>query len=143
MNAIKLKFAEMPTDYAGLVAMYPPRPLHDAVDARNVEEIVMEMAGHPLSLDQDDYHDLLSDLLIRWQESNEPSRSRKRSQPLSAHARLKYLIEQSGTTPSQLAQLLSCSQPLVSLLLSGKRTLSKVNAKKLAAHFKLDAGYFL
>lgn len=141
MNTTRLKFADMPTDYAGLVAIYPPRPLRDAVDVRNVEEIVMEMAGHALSPDQDDYHDLLSDLLLRWQEENEPPR--KRSRPISAHARLKYVIEQSGTTPSQLARLLGCSQPLVSLLLSGKRELSKANIKKLAAHFKLDAGYFL
>jgi antitoxin component HigA of HigAB toxin-antitoxin module len=131
----------MPIEYAGLVAMHPPRPLRDAVDARNVEEIVMEMAGHALSSDQDDYHDLLSDLLIKWQEENEPPR--KRSRPISAHARLKYLINQSGTTPSQLAKLLGCSQPLVSLLLGGKRELSKANVKKLATHFKVEAGYFL
>ena len=45
-------------------------------------------------------------------------------------------------TPGALAKLLGCSQPLVSLILAGKRELSKANVKKLARHFKLDAGYF-
>ena len=139
----KLKFANMPTNYAGLVAMRPPRPIRDAVDAANVEEIVMEMAGHPLSPDQDDYHELLSDLLLKYQEANEPALPSRGARDRSPYARLKNLIVQSGTTPTQLAKLLDCSQPLVSLLLSGKRKVSKANAKKLAAHFRLDAGYFL
>jgi HTH-type transcriptional regulator/antitoxin HigA len=144
MSATKLnpKFADMPTDYAALVAMYPPRPIRDDIDAANVEEIVMEMAGHALSPDQDDYHELLSDLLLKYQEANEPG-SWRRQRIRSPHARLKYLVDQSGTTPKQLAKILGCSQPLVSLLLSGKRNLSKANAKKLGAHFKVDAAYFL
>ena len=42
MNATKLKFAEVPNDYAGLVRMYPPRPIHDSVDERNIEELIAE-----------------------------------------------------------------------------------------------------
>jgi hypothetical protein len=66
MTGTKLKFAEVPTKYSDLVAMYPPRPLRDEIDERNVEEIVMEMAGHDLTCDQDDYLDLLSDLLLKF-----------------------------------------------------------------------------
>jgi HTH-type transcriptional regulator/antitoxin HigA len=139
MNAIKAKFAEMPSDYTALVAMYPPRTLHDRVDERNVEEIVIEMAGHDLSAEQEDYLELLSDLLLKYRERR-PATKSKRSSP---RERLKYLMEQSEMTPSMLAKLLGCSQPLISLLLSGKREVSKENAKKLAAHFRLDAAYFL
>jgi HTH-type transcriptional regulator/antitoxin HigA len=139
MNATKLQFPDMPVDYSGLVAMYPPRPLHDSIDERNVEEIVSETAGHQLSADQEDYLELLSDLLLKYQATQrQPKRTRQ-----SPRERLKYLMAQSEMTPAALAKLLGCSQPLVSQLLSGKREVSKENAKKLASHFRLDAAYFL
>ena len=68
-TALKIKFAEMPETYAALVAMYPPRPLHDRIDEQNVEEIIMEMAGHILAKDQEDYLDLLSDLLKKFHDA--------------------------------------------------------------------------
>jgi antitoxin component HigA of HigAB toxin-antitoxin module len=139
MKAVKINFVDMPDDYAGLVSMYPPRPLHDQVDERNVEEIVNEMAGHELTSDQEDYLNLMSDLLLKHHAQQRSRRIRKRP----VHKRLKYLMEQSEMTPSDLAKLLGSSQPLVSLVLAGKRSLSKQNISKLAARFKLDAGYFL
>ena len=42
----KIAFAEIPRDYPALVAMHPPRPIHDSVDYANTMEIVMAMAGH-------------------------------------------------------------------------------------------------
>jgi hypothetical protein len=134
-----MKFADMPRDYAGLVALYPPRPLHDAVDERNVEEIVSEMAGHRLTADQEDYLNLMSDLLLKYQAE----RVRRKAGRRPVHEKLKYLMEQSEMTAADLAKVLDCSQPLVSLVLAGKRSLSKQNVSKLAAKFGLDAGYFL
>ena len=139
MKMTRVKFADMPADYAGLVALYPPRPLHDAVDERNVEEIVMAMAGHELTADQEDYLNLLSDLLLKYQA--EQQRQKTRHRPL--HEKLKYLMSQSEMTAGELAKALGCSQPLVSLVLAGKRNLSKQNISRLANRFKLDAGYFL
>lgn len=139
MNAIKLKFPDVPVDYAGLVAMYPPRPLRDRVDERNVEEIIDALAGHALSEDQEDYLDLLSDLLLKYQDEQRRSNRGNRS----VHARLRYLLNESGTSATKLAKLLGCSQPLVSLILNGKRELSKDSIKRLSAYFRLDASYFL
>jgi antitoxin component HigA of HigAB toxin-antitoxin module len=139
MKATKLKFVDFPSHYAGLVALYPPRPLHDGVDERNVEEIVQVLAGHSLNKDQEDYLDLLSNLLLKYQADHYPLRVRRHP----VRERLKYLMEQSQMAPAELARILRCSQPLVSLILAGKRNLSKENVKKLAAHFTLDAGYFL
>ena len=44
---------------------------------------------------------------------------------------------------AQLRELLQCSQSLVSLILNGKRELSKDNIRRLANHFKLQPGYFM
>jgi len=139
MKGTKIHFTHMPTDYTGLVALYPPRPLHDTVDERNVEEIVMEMAGHELSADQEDYLNLMSDLLLKYQAERQQRKNRRRA----VHERLKYLMQQSEMAPTGLARVLGCSQPLVSLVLAGKRSLSKQNISRLANWFKLDAGYFL
>jgi antitoxin component HigA of HigAB toxin-antitoxin module len=139
MIGTTLKFANLPVTYAELVAMYPPRPLHDRIDQHNVEEIVAAMAGHDLTPDQDDYLDLLSDLLLKFQ-SERQGRTRARRSPLQ---RLRFLLEESQTNSRQLAEVLGCSQPLVSLILSGKRQLTTANIRKLAAHFRLDAGYFI
>ena len=35
----------MPKDYAGLVRMPPPRPIHDEVDMASAAEILDAMAG--------------------------------------------------------------------------------------------------
>jgi len=139
MKATGIKFSELPVDYPGLVAFYPPRPLHDAVDERNVEEIVIAMAGHPLTADQEDYLNLMSDLLLKFQM--QLARRKTRRRPLAE--RLRYLMDQSEMTAGDLAKVLGCSQPLISLILAGKRSLSKQNISKLARRFKLDAGYFL
>lgn len=139
MKTTTLQFADVPTGYAALVAMHPPRPLRDAVDEQNIEEIINALAGHDLSVDQEDYLELLADLLLKYQATKHPRAKR----PSSPHDRLKYLMQESGMTPTKLAKLLNCSQPLVSLILSGKRELSKENIRKLAAHFSLEAGYFL
>lgn len=68
----------MPKDYAALVAMYPPRPLH--AEADEVEQIVNAMAGHDLTADQEDYLDLLSDLLLKYHSDLHRSSRGRRSQ---------------------------------------------------------------
>jgi antitoxin component HigA of HigAB toxin-antitoxin module len=53
------------------------------------------------------------------------------------------LLEDTATTPRNLEKILRCGHSLVSLVLSGKRELSKENVRALAKHFKLSADYFL
>jgi HTH-type transcriptional regulator/antitoxin HigA len=59
------------------------------------------------------------------------------------HQRLKALMDSSGTTASNLQEILGASQTLVSLMLNGRRELSKRTIAKLAKHFRVDPGYFL
>jgi antitoxin component HigA of HigAB toxin-antitoxin module len=53
------------------------------------------------------------------------------------------LLHDSATTRQDLERILNCGHSLVSLLLAGKRDLSKDNIRALANHFKLSADYFL
>ena len=132
-----MDFRRMPRDYAGLVRLFPPRPIHDRVDLANATEIVDALAGHDLTPDQEDYLDVLSDLVAKYEEGRSPLR-RARSTPLE---RLRYLMKQAGMTASDLGRLLG-SRGLGSLVLRGRRQLSKTHIRTLAEHFRLDPGYF-
>jgi len=133
-----MDFRRMPADYAGLVRLFPPRPIHDKVDLANASEVIDAMAGHDLTADQEDYLDVLSDLVAKYEESRSPLR-RTKSTPM---VRLRYLMEQSGMSASDLGRLLG-NRGLGSLILRGRRQLSKTHIRILAEHFRLDAGYFL
>lgn len=133
----KVAFDEIPQDYPALVAMLPPRPIHDAVDYANTMEIVLALAGHKMTPDQDDYLEVLSEMILQYDRAHDPPR--KRGTPLQ---RLQYLVEQAGLSASDLGRLLG-NRGMGSLLLTGKRGLSKANIRKLAAHFKVRADYFL
>jgi HTH-type transcriptional regulator/antitoxin HigA len=133
----KITFATIPRDYRSLVAMFPPRPIRDSVDYANTMEIVLALAGHKLSRDQDDYLKILSEMILHY--DREHDQPRKRGTPL---ARLQYLVQEAGISASDLGRLLG-NRGMGSLYLSGKRGLSKANIRKLADHFKVRADYFL
>ena len=59
-----------------------------------------------------------------------------------AHEMIGFLLEQNGLKPSDLWTVLG-SKGRVSEALSGKRNVSKTQARKLAEFFAVDAGLFL
>jgi antitoxin component HigA of HigAB toxin-antitoxin module len=133
----KLPFAKIPLDYTALVAMSPPRPIHDSVDYANTMEIVMAMAGHKLTRDQDDYLLILSETILHYDREHDEPRNRG-----TPHQRLQYLAKEAGMTASDLGRLLG-NRGMGSVFLTGKRGLSKANIRKLVEHFKVRADYFL
>lgn len=139
LRAHEHRFEELPTDYAGLVRLLPPRPIHDRHELRNVEEIVFAMAGHKLTPDQEDYLQLMSDLLLKYEQEREHETPECRSPA----QRLQYLLEQSETTSRQLGELLEVSESSASMILKGRRELSTADIRRLARHFSIDPGYLL
>jgi HTH-type transcriptional regulator/antitoxin HigA len=133
----KVLFEDMPSGYSALVAMYPPRPIHDAIDYQNTMEIVMAMAGHKLTRDQDDYLEILSEMILQYDRDHQPAHDRG-----TALQRLQFLITEAGLSASDLGRLLG-NRGLGSLLLNGKRELSKAHIRKLSQHFNVRADYFL
>jgi HTH-type transcriptional regulator/antitoxin HigA len=133
----RMAFADIASDYAALVAMFPPRPIHDSVDYANTMEIVLAMAGHKLTRDQDDYLTILSELILNFDRQHD--QPRKRGSPLQ---RLQFLVKEAGMSASDLGRLLG-NRGMGSVYLTGKRGMSKANIRKLAEHFKVRADYFL
>ena len=57
-----------PASYEALCRQHLPRKIHDAATYQNAVEVVDWLAGRKLNPDQEDYLDLVSDLVIRLME---------------------------------------------------------------------------
>ncbi|MGD0767513.1 MAG: helix-turn-helix domain-containing protein [Tepidisphaeraceae bacterium] len=62
---------------------------------------------------------------------------------LRPHERLKWLAKQAEMSQADLAKLLEVSQPLVSLMLLGKRELTVAHIRRLSEHFHINPRYFM
>jgi len=131
-------FKRLPRTYAGLVAMLPPRPVHDKADYDNAVEMIDRLAGFDLTADQEDYLDALSTFVEAYERDRFPPDD-ARLAPLAA---LKFLVAEHGMTASDLGRLLG-NRTTGAAILSGRRSLSKAHIKKLAEHFKVEPGLLL
>ncbi len=48
-------FRHFPTTYSDLVAMLPPRPIHDDLELAHARHVIDRLAGFVLGPDQEDY----------------------------------------------------------------------------------------
>ena len=135
---LKFKFRELPRAYAGLVAMLPPRPIHDDVDLANASEMSDQLTGFDLNADQEDYLDALSTFVEVYERDRFPIDDAGIA-PLDA---VQFLLAENGLTASDLGRLLG-NRTLGPAILSGRRGLSKAHVKKLAERFKVEPGLFL
>ena len=130
-------------DYLRCVSAFPLRAIRSADEQAAAVRVHARLAGRvapPLSDGEREYVDALARLIHDFDLQVYPDRPRKRTSP---QARLKYVLSESGTTPTRLAGLLDVSPSLVSLILSGRRNLTVEHVRRLSKHFKIDAGYFI
>jgi HTH-type transcriptional regulator/antitoxin HigA len=126
--------------FLDLVRQFPLRPIRTKREYAAATKIVDTLAvrgEEELNDDELDYLDVLTDLVEAYETSNYPEP--REGTPLE---RLKWLLEESGTSTAHLGRLLGNSG-LASQILLGRRELSKTHIRILSRHFKLDAGYFL
>ncbi len=128
----------VPTTYDELVAMLPPRPIHDNLDLTNAIEVIDCMAGFPLNRDQEDYLEAIATFVEAYEAERFPMND-SRISPLDA---LKAILAEHDMNASDLGRLLG-NRTLGTAILSGRRALSKANIKTLAEHFKVEASLFL
>ncbi len=136
--ATKNDFRRVPKSYSALVAMLPPRPIHDDVDLANATEMIDRLAGFDLNADQEDYLEALSTFV----EAYEADRFPIQDSAITPLEILNTLLGEHGMSASDLGRLLG-NRTLGAAILAGRRTLSKTHIKKLAEHFKVEPGLFL
>jgi len=125
-------------DYLRLVRRFPLRPLRNIkeydIAASILDELVLR---NNLSKGESDYLDALSTFVEAYDDEHFPIDT-SHLNPLDI---LRFLMEQNDMTSADLGRVLG-SRSAASMILSGKRALSKTHIRKLAGRFKLDASAF-
>lgn len=135
-------FTNLPKDYRRLCDLCLPRPIHDKVGYENALEVAEAMAGfeHRFTRDQGDYFELLTDLILTYEEEHEKG---PRGKELTLRERLQSLLESTGWTASDLGRFLGLDATMGNKIVRGERKLTAEHVRKLSAHFSLSAEYFL
>ena len=126
-------------DYLELVRECPLRAIRSDVEHEQAMAMVRRLAvadegtlGHGAQ----DYLDALTVLLEDYDRRQEPWRQ------ISGLELLRHLMRESGMKVADLGRIVG-SAPLASLILSGRREISKDVMRRLGSHFHVDAGAFL
>lgn len=141
--ATKIRNRNAQDDYLKLIKEFPLRRIK--TDKENElalevsEKLLLQGPEGSLSTGEEAYLDALGVLIREYESVRFPS-SRSRTTPL---ARLRYIVQESGTSQAQLATILGIRQPAASLILSGKRGFTIDGLRRLAAHFKVSTDYFV
>lgn len=126
--------------YLALIRRFPLRPIRTAADYRAAVAMLDTLVlRDDLNAAEEDYLNVLTSL-VEYYDRNHVDAVPSRRTPAE---RLRSVMESAGTTPAELQQVLGLAQSSVSMILSGKRGLSKPVIRKLADRFRLDPAYFL
>lgn len=126
--------------YMDMIRVFPLRVIRD--DAQNAAACAVLdkwFGREDMDQGQEDYVRTLATLVADYQEKHCPFVVPE----TSVADRLKSIISDAELTQTQLAAIAGIDQSLMSLILSGRRELSKKSVIRLARHFHMEAGYFL
>lgn len=128
----------IPARFSDLVAMMPPRAIHDEIEYDNTLEVINAVLARPkLTKGQKEYLETLTVLVESYEADHHVIKV-----DWSPAEALQYLIDQADMTASDLGRLLG-NRTLGSAILTGQRSLSKAHIRTLADHFKVEPGLFL
>lgn len=132
-------------DYAALLAEFPLRPIRDAREYEAAAAILDRLAVRPESgrgapsRGERDYFDTLTLLVERYDDEH----ARAATADLTPLQALRFLMAEHGMRTVDLGNVLGGNRALASLILNGKRALSKTHIRILAEYFKVEPGLFL
>ena len=121
-----------------LIKELPLRPLRSDTElARASEMIDRLLARGGLAGDEEDYLDVLSDLVEKYEDDHYPI------QPVAGLDALRHLVESSGKTQATVAAEAGLPESTLSEVLLGRRRLNTRHIGILAGYFRVDPGLFL
>jgi HTH-type transcriptional regulator/antitoxin HigA len=125
--------------YLSLLKRFPLLAIRSEEEYDRATAVAQDLIGRDdLDGDQSRYLDTIITLISAY-EAKEYDFDRESLSPLEA---LRTLLEANDMNAADLGRVIG-SQPYASMILAGKRQISKDNAKKLAHRFKVDAGLFI
>jgi HTH-type transcriptional regulator/antitoxin HigA len=128
--------------YFELVRAFPLRPIRTEADAEQAIAVLTRISlSKPEEKMEDgerDYSEALT-LLVQQFERGRTNSALPRLSPID---RLKFLMNERGMSINDLGRVIG-SQPNASLILHGKRSMSKTQIIKLSHHFAVSPGLFI
>jgi HTH-type transcriptional regulator/antitoxin HigA len=135
-----MKALNIDRDYLKLIERFPLRPIRSGVEHGKAVKILSDLIGSgSQTRGERDYTDALV-LLIENYERNHVRFAAARMSPLDL---LKYLMKEHGMTAADLGRAMGTTRALASMILNGRRDISKANAKALGERFALEPGAFI
>ena len=124
--------------YFVLIQELPLRPLRSDEELdRAIAMIDRLLARGGLTGDEEDYLDVLSDLVEKFEDQRYPI---ERVSGLDA---LRHLVESTGKTQTTVAAEAGLPESTLSEVLLGRRRLNTRHISLLARYFRIDPGVFL
>jgi len=127
-----------PEKYKSLLAETLPQVIEDTRELERVEKIIggLLRTGENITPEEEKLLDLLSNLVEAYEDEHYPMPD------VSPNEALKFLMEQNDLKQRDLVPIFT-SSGIISEVVSGKRSISKTQAKKLAAFFNVSAELFI
>jgi HTH-type transcriptional regulator / antitoxin HigA len=128
----------VPKVLSELYAQYPIRPIHDEVDLDNAMEVADRLAVlSKRTDDQNDYLELLSDAIEKYEKEHHPINTQK----LDPIETLRLLMQQRSMNASDLGRVLG-NRSLGTKIIKRRRKLSQSNISALCKHFAVGPQVF-
>lgn len=123
--------------YLALVKQFPLRPIPSDADLDRAIAMVDALLDRDgLDAGEQDYLDVLSDLVERYEDQTDPPRD------VSDAELLRFLMDQKGVKQVELSRATGIVESTISAVLSSGRTLNRSQIGKLAGYFHVSPSVF-
>jgi HTH-type transcriptional regulator/antitoxin HigA len=133
----KTATAKVTDSYFRLIRRFPLRPIRSEKELDSAIAVIDSLldAG-PLDAGSQDYLDVLSDLVEKFEDEHEPM-----PQVTDAEM-LRHLFEAKGITQARAAKEVGIAESTISEVLAGSRRLTRTHIGKLASYFGVAPDVF-
>ncbi|HZZ76927.1 MAG TPA: helix-turn-helix domain-containing protein [Gemmataceae bacterium] len=123
--------------YLELVQCVPLRPIRDDDELDEAINMVNYLIDRErLTVDEQDYLDVLSDLIEKYESEHVVF------ERVCESDMLRFLIEAKGVTQAKVAKDCRIAESTISEILAGERKMNRNHIAKLAAYFNVGPGVF-
>ena len=131
--------APPPASYLALIRRFPLRPITSEAELDRATTVMNSLLDRDLDPAEDDYLDVLSDLVERYEDKHHPIPT----DDLTDAEMLEHLIEARSVTQAEAARGAGIAESTVSEVLAGKRRLTRGQIEKLATYFHVSPAVFM
>jgi HTH-type transcriptional regulator/antitoxin HigA len=124
--------------YLELVRAFPLRPIRSESELDRASKIAGDLAvKKKLTVEERDYLDVLSDLIIKYEDERHPI------EPVSEDRMLAFLIEQKGVSQQQCSRDAGIAGSTLCAVMQGKRKLTREQVERLCRYFHVPPTVFI